>query len=394
MLGERLKRLRLARGMSLDDLVAAIDGQVSKQALSKYERGKMYPKATTLNRIGTALGVKSTQLWGEPACHVECVAFRKRASLSKKEQEKIKSFVAEMLDQRVMLQDRIGELYSLELPIQDVPVNSLDDAECAAEDLRQKWDLGTDPISNLVDVLEDRLIHIIEVDANDKFDGISAVARDNEENTLAAAIGVRRGTPGDRHRLNVAHELGHLTLNPSEDVDEEKASFRFGAAFLAPAEQLHRDVGKKRSLIHLEELRQLKRRYRMSMQALLYRLKDLEVITYSHFKWWYMEFGKSGWRKHEPIEVSLEKPERYRQRVYRALTEGIIEEREAERLLNHTLAPSSPQSLIERRALLKLPTDSRRSLLREQAQQMADYYQDDPEWRELEGGDFVENEPT
>ena len=31
--------------MSLDDLVAAIDGQVSKQALSKYERGKMQPTA-------------------------------------------------------------------------------------------------------------------------------------------------------------------------------------------------------------------------------------------------------------------------------------------------------------------------------------------------------------
>ena len=55
-----------------------------------------------------------------------------------------------------------------------------------------------------------------------------------EGNALAAAIATRRGTSGDRHRLNVAHELGHLTLNPSEDVDEEKAAFRFGAAFLAP----------------------------------------------------------------------------------------------------------------------------------------------------------------
>ena len=380
--------------MSLDDLCATIGGLVSKQALSKYERGKMYPKATTLNRIGIALGVKSTQLWGEPVCQVECVAFRKRATLSKKNQEQLESFVAEMLEQRVLLQDRIGELYSLELPIQDVPVNSLDDAECAAEALRQEWDLGTDPISNLVDVLEDHLIHIFEVDANDKFDGISAVARDSEKNALAAAIVTRRGTPGDRHRLNVAHELGHLTLNPSEGVDEEKAAFRFGAAFLAPAEQLHREVGKKRSLIHLEELRHLKRRYRMSMQALLYRLKDLEIITDSHFKWWYMEFGKSGWRKQEPIEISLEKPERYQQQVYRALSEGLIEEQEAKQLLNDTLAPSSPRSLIEHRASSELLTDLQRNLLKEQANQMLDHYQHDSEWRELEGGDFVDDEPT
>ena len=57
MLSERLKRFRLARGMSLDDLVAAIDGQVSKQALSKYERGQNATEdGVVLNRIAAALG--------------------------------------------------------------------------------------------------------------------------------------------------------------------------------------------------------------------------------------------------------------------------------------------------------------------------------------------------
>ena len=74
--------------------------------------------------------------------------------------------------------------------------------------------------------------------------------------------------------------------------------------------------------------------------------------------------------------------------------EGLIEEGEAEQLLNDTLETSSSWSLIERRAFLELPTDSRRSLLREQAKQMADYYQNDPKWRELEGGDLVEYEST
>ena len=68
--------------------------------------------------------------------------------------------------------------------------------------------------------------------------------------------------------------------------------------------------------------------------------------------------------------------------------EGLIEERKAEQLLNDTLETSSVRSLIERRGFFELPTDLRRSLLREQAKQMADYYQNDPEWRELEGGDF------
>ena len=271
MLSERLKRFRLARGMSLDDLVAAIGGLVSKQALSKYERGKMQPKTAVLNRIAAALGIKSAQLWGEPVCGVECLAYRKRARLGKKEAERIESFVAEALEKRVRLQERIGEHKGLELPIQGAPVNILDDAECAAIALRQKWDLGIVPIANLVGVLEDHFIHIIEVDACETFDGISAVARDNDKNPLAAAIATRRDTPGDRHRLNIAHELGHLTLELGEAVNAEAAAFRFGGAFLAPANQLCREVGEKRSLIEVEELLYLKQRYGMSMQAILFQ---------------------------------------------------------------------------------------------------------------------------
>ena len=99
-------------------------GLVTKQALSKYERGKMQPKATTLNRIAAALGIRSAQLWGEPACHIEWVAYRKRTRLGKKEQEQLQGFVAEVLEKRVLLLERMGERNSLELPIQDFPVRT------------------------------------------------------------------------------------------------------------------------------------------------------------------------------------------------------------------------------------------------------------------------------
>ena len=71
MVGERLRRFRLARGMSLGDLAAAIDGLVSASTLSKYERGEQQPTMRVLNRIASALGIKSAQLWGEPTCDTE-----------------------------------------------------------------------------------------------------------------------------------------------------------------------------------------------------------------------------------------------------------------------------------------------------------------------------------
>ncbi len=386
MLAKRMRRFRFARGMSLDDLHAAIGGLVSKQALSKYERGIMQPSARTLNQIAAALGVKSAQLWSEPAYRVKCLAYRKRARLGKKEQKRIQSFVSEALERRVWLLDRIGEGNRLNLPIQELWVKSVDDAERAASAIREKWNLGVAPIANLVNVLEDHFIHIVQIDASDKFDGIAAVARDADETVFAAAIATRQGTPGDRDRLNVAHELGHLTLNPSEEVDEEKAAFRFGAAFLAPANQLRRDVGERRQRILLEELVYLKRRYGISMQALLYRMRNLHIINASHYRRWCMDINKLGWKKTEPIEIPPEKPERFHQQVIRALSEKMIDEREAEQLLEATVEKSSLKSLTERSAFLKLPMDLRRSLLREQAQRMVHYYQNNQELTKDDGG--------
>ncbi len=71
MLGERLKRFRLARGMSLEDLASAIDGLVNSQMLSKYERGELQPTVIVLNQIASALRVKPSELLGEPSCDIE-----------------------------------------------------------------------------------------------------------------------------------------------------------------------------------------------------------------------------------------------------------------------------------------------------------------------------------
>jgi hypothetical protein len=104
------------------------------------------------------------------------------------------------------------------------------------------------PISSVVGVLEERLIHVLEIDAAERFDAISAVAWDDSRVTAAAVVS-RRGVAGGRQRLNLAHELGHLVLKVPAGIDEEAAAFRFGAAFLAPAEKVRREVGEHRTFI-------------------------------------------------------------------------------------------------------------------------------------------------
>lgn len=65
-------------------------------------------------------------------------------------------------------------------------------------------------------------------------------------------------------------------------------------------------------------------------------------------------------------------------------------EEEVERTPEETIEEEQPLSLIERRAFMKLPINERRRIMAEQAEKMAQYYERNSEWKELQGGDIVE----
>ena len=138
------------------------------------------------------------------------------------------------------------------------------------------------------------------------------------------------------------------------------------------------------------ELLYLKRRYGISVQAVLFRLRDLGIITNAYYKRWCINITRAGWKKREPIEIPPEKPERFRQQVHRALSEELITKTEAEQLLDYAAKPSANRSLSERHQFLELPKEERERILSEQAEEMADFYEHDTEWREWEGGPVVE----
>lgn len=370
----RLKAIRLARGMTLEDLSAAMGGVVTKQALSKYERGASAPTPRVFVALAKALRVKAIALAVEPAVDVHIVAFRKRATFPKGKQRELESEVALGLERRVALQELIGQECAGVVPLHQYPVTSLDDAESAAERLRDAWHLGRDPLGQMVDVLEDHCFHVLELDAPEKFDGMSAVAEASGE-PVAAAVVTRTGVCGERQRLSLGHELGHLALSVSESVEEEKAAYRFGAAFLAPREALLAEVGPRRTDITSDELFILKRTFGMSVAALVYRLRDLGVISDRYAAEWWRHIGQMGWRKQEPHEMPTEEPKWLEQSALRAFSEGLITEAEAEGFLGRRVEHVGPPS--RRRAFAGLPREKRTAALAKQAAAAADLYERD-----------------
>jgi transcriptional regulator with XRE-family HTH domain len=55
MFGERLRLARKRAGLSLRELADRLGGEVSAQAISKYENGMMFPSSSVLVALGNAL---------------------------------------------------------------------------------------------------------------------------------------------------------------------------------------------------------------------------------------------------------------------------------------------------------------------------------------------------
>lgn len=389
-IAHRLKRLRMSRGLSLDALVASMGHVVTKQALSKYECAKASPSPIVLNKLADTFKVKASYFLKEPQISVTFIGYRKGSTLLKKDQGRIESLVTEVLEDRVYLQTMTGWPDGNNLPIHAHRISKIEDTEQAAEELRTNWKLGQDPISSMVGMLEEHHIHVIELDAIDKFDGICAVAVDEATQAQAAGLVTSKGVSGERQRLSLAHELGHLVLKIGHNLDEEKAAFRFGAAFLAPAAAVYREMGTKRDTILSEELLLFKKRFGMSVQAIVRRLFDLSIISGGYYRQWMMLINRLKWKRKEPGELEPEQPQWLRQTALRAYAEGLIGREEAERLIGQSLDVEEPFTLIERRAFMKLPLEERRRILSEQAEKLKSHYWEGAERSDLQSGDFVE----
>jgi len=340
MLAERLRLVRQARGLSLDELSEAMDRLVSKQAISKYEKGEDAPSARVLLALAEALQVPSGRLLEEDGIQIETLYYRKKAGLGARERDRLSALLSCHLRDAVRVHQLVAPGACFDVPVRSLKVTSVEDAERKADDLREDWNLGDEPISKVVDVMEERGVSVCMIEADGQFDGLSAVARSQTGDACGAAVLCRDGLTRERQRLNLAHELAHVVLDPSESVDEESAAWRFAGAFLAPRDRLLADVGEMRRSISLDELVLLKSRYGISIQAMLMRFKDLGVLSEESTRHAFIQMNRMGIRVNEPGDTKeLEEPQWFRRTVLRAVSEGLLGSEEGSDLIGEEIRP-------------------------------------------------------
>ena len=339
MFAERLLRARKASGLSMSSLAKEVG--ISANAIKKYEHGENMPSSGKLLKLSKSLGVRSEYFFRPTKVKLSGIEYRKRASTPQKTLDRINGDVLDQAEQWTELlefyPDSVRPVPKFKLPI-NLPekVDTSEDIELIADQMRLEWNLGFNPIPDMIDTLESKGLMIIctHVEVDNKFDGLAG----NIEGAPVVVVSVHQA--GDRQRFTLAHELGHLVLNGRlpEDMDEEKACNHFAGALLLPKKAITEHLGEKRRAIEPRELYMLKHEFGMSMMGILIRSGQAGIISQSLQKSYYIQFNKLRWRTKEPGEqYPNEQTFLYKQLVYRALGEGYMGESKAAEFLKMSL---------------------------------------------------------
>ena len=344
----RLKSARKALGYSMEKLAEEVG--VSKQMISKYEKGLSLPASDTLIKLAKALQLSPGYFFEKPQLEVKDIKFRNNSRLSKKEGEKILFGMHRRLEKYLQIEHLLGLDSGFIPPLQGENIGfinelSFENAEKLAEAVRKNWNIGTDPISNVIFLLEEYGIKVVEMEndskKNNKFDGMATII-----NGQIAVIVTRRNDFVERKRFTLLHELGHLMVRlhvksgKMDNKTEEKFCNRFAGAMLLPKEVVWEYFGHNLRSVYLDELAFIQEKYGISIKAIVYRLKDLGVISQNRFEKFFkkVRFDKQLERRVDKERFpGNEVSGRFEALVYKALSEDVITMGRAAELLDLNL---------------------------------------------------------
>lgn len=320
-IGKKLKEAKEARGLNGTSLAELVG--VSRQSISKYEKGDQSPNPEVLQRLSDVLQVPINYF----------ISPRMR-SVDKTSPIFYRSMSAATLTERlraqqryVWLQDIVAYLFPLiefpnvNLPDFDIPsdpymiTNQL--IEQVAIELRKFWKIGMGPISNLTWLLENN--------------GIIVGSYSLEAETLDAFSQFQYDRPyiifgTDQHsaarsRFSLGHELGHLILHKNLSLNDirtsktfkliEAQANRFSGAFHIPEKVFAEEF----LLVNLEYFKLKKPKWKLSIAFFLERAKDLGLVSQDKYTLLRRYYSRNKWRTFEPYddEIEVEKPQLLKQ---------------------------------------------------------------------------------
>lgn len=308
--GERLKTARIYRGLKAEELAEKLG--VKRQTISMYENQKLTnPDIEKIHDMSLILNFPMNFFLEENTGDINIAPstyFRSLLTTNKKyrQEQEIKISI-------------ISRIYAfindyIEFPVLNLPNRNLYNSPSeAAIVLRNYWKLANEPIENIIYICEQNGILVTSYETSTTaIDAFSKNISIHDEKRFIIAYSKNK-TAATRIHFDIAHELGHIMLhNWNDDLESvsneefrkrEMEANAFASEFLLPEERFKSDVGIYADNLKYYEV--LKKKWKVSISAMLMRSKNLELIDYDSYQFLMRKMQKLGIRKEEPLDDAL-----------------------------------------------------------------------------------------
>lgn len=279
--GERLAQVLAARRLTQAQLAGLVG--VSPGTVSKWRSGSQAPESEALQRLADVVNVAPEWFTRVASAKVSLPLFRSNASAHVAARAMLEARMEWAQDVALALAEFV------DFPAVNLPVRSFvepdqitpDEIEAAAVECRELWRLGRTAVQDLALAVEGAGVVLIREETGvAQIEGLSAWSSALGRPLVLLSADKDNGY---RSRFDLAHELGHLILHryiirPTDRERHkqlEKQAHYFAGAFLLPAESFSAEV---RTPVTLDDLLLLKRRWGVSVAAMVMRLRALEIL--------------------------------------------------------------------------------------------------------------------
>ena len=310
--GLELKLLRQFYELSLEDLGNKLDYDYTRQYLHKVETGQTLPNDQFIDKVAHYFNVpQSFFMQLKPVLQEDQIHFRSNRTA--------KVSFKQIVIARGEYIKRLTEYLDLKLRLPKYDIHTSDDGpiaqnpviELIAEQCREKWGLGLGPISNMVRLCETHGIIVTT---------FSSISKEVDALSLATKrpIFVRNEAKESicRQRFDLGHELGHLVLHDgivTGDRLTESQANHFASALLIPQVMMrtHFPTWYKNGRFNWSKLSEFKQIWKVSKAAILYRAKQLGLLTQEQYTSGviYLKKTGEGITEKEDYLIPKEKPE-------------------------------------------------------------------------------------
>lgn len=278
LIASNLLRLRKDRGKT-QEAVADAAG-LSRAAYRAIEKGRAEPRPDNLRAIASVLGVPLRELL-TPAPRLERVRFRSLKRLKSRDQilVDVARWLHDFRELEELLDDR--QPHALAPLWERVAASRRKDAAAVAAAAREHFGLGArSPVHDVCGLLEARGVKVRAVVlANDAFLGLSIAEDDGGP---AVIVNTWDRLAVEHWIYSAVHELGHLLLHlaaydvsvEDEDEEQEREAEVFASHFLMPDAAFWREWSDAAGLALYDRVLKVKRVFRVSWRAVLYRVAE------------------------------------------------------------------------------------------------------------------------